>query len=432
VRGDGDIRAGDVIFEVAGRPIQGTVLVAHASGRVQRFDRLVSVDGQPIRDDYDVETLCGPESTETGTPKQREFTFERDTVEFTERAASLEGLGIRVVEPDTLVELGDVPIRIWQDGLVHDVRAPAGLSVRTTAIPIFLSPASVVGATPIADLELDSGEYLAVLRRADHADLRLPIAVDRATPWTPHVRIPRSGEGPQGFAYVPSWSGSFIDPFWIMEREVTIAEYLEFVNDPQTLATIEREGFVRFPRNKASGPHAAPGDDGRYGLPDGWSPDWPVLGISWDDAVAYAQWRTDRARADGLPYTFSLPKYIPSHLAWGAVFKKKYPFGPHIRSRWISSNYARPRPSPEPVMRFPIDESVLGVYDLCGSVSEYLDEWWDQERGSRVYVGGSWGHGGHAYRELFALYGANGLSADAPSDTCGLRLVLHVDSPSPP
>ena len=44
---------------------------------------------------------------------------------------------------------------------------------------------------------------------------------------------------------------------------------------------------------------------------------------------------------------------------------------------------------PEPVLGYPVDESPYGAFDLCGSVAEWLDSWWVEERRLRRFVGGS-------------------------------------------
>lgn len=59
VKGKGEIRAGDLIVNVAGHPIRGTMLVTEANGAgtkntVERLDKLVAVDGTPVGEDVDL------------------------------------------------------------------------------------------------------------------------------------------------------------------------------------------------------------------------------------------------------------------------------------------------------------------------------------------------------------------------------------------
>ena len=179
----------------------------------------------------------------------------------------------------------------------------------------------------------------------------------------------------------------------------------------------------------SEGADAVRGPDGRYALPDEWSWDWPMLGLSWEDADAFARWKTARARAAGLDVTYSLPKMPEWVRSWGGVDEKEYPFGHKIRPKWVSSAFARPVPNPEPGMRFPIDESVLGVFDMSGSICEYQDEWWGREKtpDARRYGGGCWGYAGRAYYEMFAIYGGNGSDPKAASHCRGIRLVMREE-----
>ena len=89
----------------------------------------------------------------------------------------------------------------------------------------------------------------------------------------------------------------------------------------------------------------------------------------------------------------------------------------------MSSCYARPTPAVEPVMSFPIDESVYGVYDMAGSVSEWLDDWWLEGAGLRRHAGGSWAGGGP--EDMFGVHGGNGLLPDRVRANVGFRVVLR-------
>ena len=67
----------------------------------------------------------------------------------------------------------------------------------------------------------------------------------------------------------------------------------------------------------------------------------------------------------------------------------------------------------------------MGVYDLSGSVSEWLDEWWLEDRNLRWHNGASWADGGP--ESIFRIEGGNGSPPDATSDAIGFRLVLRMD-----
>ena len=69
-----------------------------------------------------------------------------------------------------------------------------------------------------------------------------------------------------------------------------------------------------------------------------------------------------------------------------------------------------------------MDESVYRVYDMTGSVAEWLDDWFDEGRGLRRLGGGSWGF---ADPEMFKVWGGDGMKPERRSDTFGFRLVWN-------
>jgi formylglycine-generating enzyme required for sulfatase activity len=230
-----------------------------------------------------------------------------------------------------------------------------------------------------------------------------------------HAVLVNDGTTPEGFVRICG-RPSTAPPFAMMEREITCREYLEFLNAAP------------------GGPELVPGatgtvtrwtrDEGGFRIPPEWRGDWPVIGVSWNAATAYAAWRTTAAAQRGDPWRFALPTLDEYRLAAGDILFE-YPFGRRFRPRWIKSCYARPRAQPEPVLRFPVDESPFGVFDLAGSVREWLDAWFDESRGLRFVAGGSWADAAPGEFRVFAADGA------APGDalsTTGFRLVVR-DAP---
>ena len=58
---------------------------------------------------------------------------------------------------------------------------------------------------------------------------------------------------------------------------------------------------------------------------------------------------------------------------------------------------------------------------MAGSAQEWLEDWFDEERGTRHLVGGSWAH---ARPKAFELYG-RGTRPELTLGTAGFRLVLE-------
>ena len=158
-------------------------------------------------------------------------------------------------------------------------------------------------------------------------------------------------------------------------------------------------------------------------MPAPWLPDWPALGISWEDACAYAAWRTRRARAEGKPWTFSLPTLSQWIVAAGNE-DRFFVFGNRFRPKWVKGCFSRRRAAPESILRFPRDESVYGAFDMTGSISEWLDGWFDRSRDLRLLVSGSWAHG---KPDGFKIQGAIGWTSAVSGDEAGLRLVAMED-----
>jgi len=313
-------------------------------------------------------------------------------------------------------ETGGLSARLWRDGELVDVVLPAGLEVRTTAAPLLVSPRCRAGTTPL-EMELPFGRYVALVRRDGCADTRAAFRLSEERNQR-RVKIPVGPFPPplRGFVRVAMDGGRGV--FWIMEREVTVAEYRVFLADPEVRRTIvEADEPVRVPRNTyLNEVYGEIGEDGSFVFDAEWRPDWAAMGVSYEDAVAYARWRTERARAAGHGVTFSVPTYEEWAFARGRG--ARYPFGDTYRQHWMSSCNARPRAFPEPVMRFPVDESPLGVFDMAGSAAEWIEKWRDEPRRLRELAAASW-----------AVSRPTGLQArvDAARGDYGFRLVARVE-----
>ena len=347
VGGRGVLDPLDVIFEVAGRPIRNTVLVAEGRGDVRRLDRLVVIDDQPVQSAYEIRAL-GREGTDgSGRALVRRFEFERAGRRFAVEGTSLAALGVAAVEPRALAEHGDVPVRVWRHGEVVAMTLPAGLDLRTTSIPFFTSEAALVGRTPI-ETSFERGQYVAIFRRAGFEDQRQIFIMPEQR--GSYVSMAPAGTTPAGFVRVLSRSANGAeDPAtWIMEHEVTLETYIEFLNDARTLAEIDAsDAPIRVPR-LGDRPLVARDDDGRFRRVTRYpgheagdaSGDWPVLGVSWHDARAFARWKTDRARAEGLDHTYGLPR---RRLDWAVgVRDVPYLFGSVTRRTARSASHGAP------------------------------------------------------------------------------------------
>jgi formylglycine-generating enzyme required for sulfatase activity len=422
--GSEQLDAGDIVFEIAGWPVRDVVLVSQGSGDVQRFDRLISIDDHEVRSDYEVHRYGRADDDPTVL---RRFTFERPGgAPIAVESRSLVDAGITVAEPEAILEAGNVRVRAWRHGEVVEVSIDRGLQARTTAAPLCVSDASLLGRTPVT-ADLPEGEYVMLFRAEGREDVRSLVLVSASDTTAQPAELPLIGSAPPGFVYINNWSLHNIEPFWIMEHEVTLEDYLAFLNDREIQARIEASDELTLVSRLGGQAVCERDASGRYVVPDDWQPRWPVFGISWDDAQMYAAWLTHRVRAQGFDVTLRLPTLKEWSVAWGAEPIHRYPFGSEFRPNWVSCNYARDVPSPEPVLSFPIDESVFGVRDMSGSVAEWCLDWWNEPRGQRRICGGSWAHGGFEYQLMFAMYGDNGAPPTATGGHIGFRLVATFD-----
>ncbi len=152
------------------------------------------------------------------------------------------------------------------------------------------------------------------------------------------VLIP-AGEFQMGDSFNEGDSGErpvhtvYLDAFYIDVYEVTNAQYKKFVD-----AT------------------------GQWNDPRFNQPNQPVVGVSWHDAAAYAQWAGKR---------------LPTEAEWekaarGGLVGKRYPWGDSIDHS--KANYGRSVDRTTPVGKYP--PNGYGTYDMAGNVWEWcMDEY---------------------------------------------------------
>jgi len=380
----------DLVLAVAGAPVRDLVVALEPFGDVRPFDRLARIDGVEVANLWDAEKRAISGSR---------LEFEREG-------------GTRVEVPGPpgplggareAVERGGARVRLLRKGALLDIELPAGLRARETAIPVATGPLSLLGRAPTEERELDAGHYLAVVRLHGFEERRIPFRMKPEVRLDERVLLLPAGATPEGFVRIG-------DRLLCMEREVTVEEYLEFLNAvPRDEALLPRSMGV---------PIEMPERDGRILPPADWGRNWPAMGITFHAARAYARWRSARdGRAYDLPTFEEWTEAAVGRLEWN------YPFGGRFRPKWVKSCYARPNAMPEPVLRFPIDESLHGIFDLAGGVKEWVDGWYDEGRGLKRMCGGSWAQ---ASPGLFNIYG-NGHPPHVATGDFGFRLVLREE-----
>jgi sulfatase-modifying factor enzyme 1/protein kinase-like protein/PDZ domain-containing protein len=398
------IRPGDLILAVEDAPIERGVFLlcplpdGLASGPTWCGDRIVSVGDREVREAYDLEDSLAagarvdlllrrgaqePRAVHVHPPggsaaPSLRFGGAEDLL--SEPPAA--GVSLRLASAD----------RRWSARL-EGGRSP-GLRVRRTAYPLLLCEGNRLRTLPVPSFVTAPGSYLFLLRKEGFEDLHLPVLLERGGSVAARADLLVEGSSPEGFVWIPP--GPFVsagDPqaerasiartiverpgFWIQRTEVTVAEYLEFLNSTETRAEIaraRRDGrSIRVPMDAVfAEPPRVLWTEGTGGLYEpGRDLRWPAHGVSFLDADAYCRWLTAKSPR----FTFDLPLPEEWEKAARGVDGRKYPWGDAFVPwfcKWGGSRPGLPADQrPEPVGRFARDESPYGVRDMAGGVLEW-------------------------------------------------------------
>ena len=200
----------------------------------------------------------------------------------------------------------------------------------------------------------------------------------------------------------------------------------------------------------------------RYGLPISREPDYPVVGVSWEEAKAFCRWLTEKENTEG-----KLPKgmeyRLPTDEEWsravglaneeGATPKERnsknqvdFPWGTEFppskakvgnyadaayhekfpRASWIEG-YTDGYALTSPVGSFLANK--YGLYDMGGNVGQWCEDQFEPKNAGRVVRGGSFDNFGR----LSML--SSSRSPGQPGlryNSSGFRCVLAPSSSSPP
>lgn len=197
-----------------------------------------------------------------------------------------------------------------------------------------------------------------------------------------------------------------VGPFRMDEHEVTNRQFAQFVEQTGYRTTAEQRGWSYVPARRGLEWGRCPGADWRH--PGGPHTSihgrhhYPVVHVSWHDAVAYAAW---------------CGKRLPTEAQWEYAARSglrdaDYPWGREERiGGEYQANYRQPGLAPDadghdgpaPVRSYP--PSPFGLYDISGNVWEWCGDWYAEdfyaasprrdptgpEQGRcRVLRGGSW------------------------------------------
>ncbi|MCO4774073.1 MAG: SUMF1/EgtB/PvdO family nonheme iron enzyme, partial [Deltaproteobacteria bacterium] len=245
--------------------------------------------------------------------------------------------------------------------------------------------------------------------------LSLILALGGCGPTEVPVRAPTvdplpAAEAPEGFAVIPSgsfvmgspssqlareehegptWEVALTSSFLLGRTEVTVGAFEGFVAATGHVTDAETAGWGQ----GANGHERTPGLSWRApGFQQ--AEDHPVVGVSWNDATAYADWRSS---VDGLPPCYAAG-FTPGCLGWRLPTEAEWewaaragttgPWGPLTESgrgceatalttiAWMCSNA---RGSTHPVGS--LAANPWGVHDLLGNAWEWVHDGFDDYPG---------------------------------------------------
>jgi serine/threonine-protein kinase len=185
----------------------------------------------------------------------------------------------------------------------------------------------------------------------------------------------------------------YMDSYWIDQTEVTNAMYAMCVDAGECDPPSSKESATR---------------DSYYGNSE--YDDYPVIYVSWDDAVAYCEWTGRRLpteaeweKAAGWDEDAGAQRLYP----WGNSFDgTKVNFcDTNCTIDWKNADYDDGYGDTSPVGNYSAEGSFYGAYDMAGNVWEWVADWYDVYPGGdesasdyfgktlRVLRGGSWSNG---------------------------------------
>lgn len=296
-----------------------------------------------------------------------------------------------------------------------------------------------------AAVELERGRYAVIA--GDQA--RTAIRLMRGQRQTLRLPVPDAPAVSTSVAYVPAGlvynahmrASGTVNGFWMTRHEITCAEYLAFLSDiPDRRSREEhapRDGVHRDPIWRSD-------SRGQYRLlhryresRDGWdiNPQAPVYGISFNSVLLFIEWKRNKDRERGLAWRWRLPEEDEWRLAAQSGDGRAFTWGdqPELQGglcysarslQAVDNQDARSTEIVKSVGSFAADRSIHGVYDLAGSLSEFVNVRLPEKQLVMI-CGGSF-QDNHDFR--FRTTSARFVDDSQPYVQVGFRLVLDLDN----
>lgn len=369
----------------------------------------------------DVRALLGDALLARAELLERERRFEQHD-ELISRLAAYDDTGERLHRWNAAAHLAIATVPEGAEVTVRRVEASGARRV--------LSALRASGTAPIADLELERGTFVIAFAAGGHAEVTLPIALERGQRERVTVALPPASAVPDGFVVVPAGRSLFgmedgelrrmlnCQPihaeetrgYLIARHEVTFADWMAYLRalpaEERARRTpaarkdwhaleLERDeggGFALSIQPTVQAYRAREGELLRYpGRSRRAAQDWrrfPVAAVSFEDARAYAAWLDGSGRVPGAR--------LCTEKEWERAARgaddRVYPGGDELAPDDANHDVTYGREplgfGPDEVGAHPGSESPFGVHDLAGNVWEWTVA--DGPGGGPVLRGGSW------------------------------------------
>ncbi|KAF0243445.1 MAG: serine/threonine protein kinase [Planctomycetota bacterium] len=325
-----------------------------------------------------------------------------------------------------------------------------------------VGPGVYLGTTPVEGVVLPAGSWMLLVWQSGRNPARVPVRTGVSGSCAIEVTLSLPTEVPPRFASIaegtfvyqgdsknphsePSQAGTTPE-YLLAKYPVTAKEYAEFLNARQQteLDLVVRRSAPRELEKATSlwpGPPffvptaqalAAATPEIRAaarklpGCIADWNERWPIVSISWVDAMLYCEWKRSVSG-----WLMTLPHEVEWEKAARGVDGRTFPWGHHLRRgacRTISENTQAA--SPAGVDEFPGDESPYGVIGLGGNARDIcLNEPGPEFAGQRVMRGGYWASDGLRCHSSFRSCSRQ----DHISPNSGFRMMcLTRVPPAPP
>jgi formylglycine-generating enzyme required for sulfatase activity len=92
--------------------------------------------------------------------------------------------------------------------------------------------------------------------------------------------------------------------------------------------------------------------------------DHPVVNVTWEDARSYAEWVNKRLPTEA-EWEWAARGTEGREYAWGKQASQDY------------ANFKNPETGTSPVDKYAKGQSEFGIWDMCGNVGEWMNDWYE-------------------------------------------------------